>query len=214
MRTVLLVCLSVALAACASRSSNELQLADSEDNHATASTEAPTTSERESEIQVVDPNDLSAVGYGMVRTPWDFCHASLSYDEERGIRFDLVWSGPGTLAPREEWDQHKSPERGEVAAAIIHNGEIVAEPDDNPPAIYGWAGGGLGTSGDMMMFFGWLPSGLGDCWIRVDMLDERHWFLIPRELHQQANGPVAITRPAKDEVVPPATADSDDKLHW
>ena len=156
--------------------------------------------------------DFSMVQFPTIQSPWGGCFVSLSHEEE-GLRFDIVWSGPGTMASEEERAKYKSPKKGDVQAAIVLDEDVVRKPTNGEPRIAAWVGGGLGTSGDMMIFFDCLPGDLNDYWVRIDMLKERHWFLIPYGLGSKPTDRKPVVPTEQGSPRNPTSAGSDDKLH-
>ncbi|MCA8910375.1 MAG: hypothetical protein KDB82_01620 [Planctomycetes bacterium] len=159
------------------------------------------------------PHNFEEIQYSSTKTPWGPCSVSLSQDKEDRLRFDLVWSGPGTMASDEERAKHKSPEKGDVQAAIILADKVVRKPTNGEPVIGFWVGGGLGTSGDMMIFFDYLPADFEDYWVRIDMLKERHWFLIPYGLGSNPADSKSLKSTEQGQPQKPASATGNDTVH-
>ncbi|MCB9894541.1 MAG: hypothetical protein H6839_08835 [Planctomycetes bacterium] len=154
------------------------------------------------------------VVYGAISTPWNGCLANFSHSEAGdGLRFDLLWSRPGDFASKEEKDAFKSPKQGDIRAAIVRGDKVIAEPTNGEPAISAWAGGSLGMTGDMMIFFDWLPADFEDYWIRVDMLKERHWFLIPYGLGSNPKENAGLELVERGGPEQPQAAQKADRLH-
>lgn len=165
------------------------------------------------------------VSYPAIETPWGHASPSLGINESnsrRCLRFDLVFSGPGTMDD-EAWKRHKAPDAEAIRAEILSRSGKVRKPTYGP-RLLGYAGGALGTSGDMLTEFEWLPDDLDDYWIRVQLPERTVWFLIPYGIGSDPTSPTpAISggtgRPRipkgkgeKDEIVPWSYVDYD--LGW
>lgn len=174
--------------------------------------------------------DWKSVDYPRIETPWGHAFVSFSTLEvkpphraRRCLRFDLVFSGPGTVDDQ-AWKNHPVPEAGAVRAEIISQGKVVRAATNGEAKIAGWAGGSLGTSGDMIIEFDWLPDDLEDYWVRVRIRERTVWFLIPYGLGCDPTTPIRSIagrsgapappegRGEKDQIVPWSHVDFD--LGW
>jgi hypothetical protein len=154
------------------------------------------------------------VSFPFMESPWTYVSPSFSLLEDgEGLRFDLSWSGPGSMAGGEVWENHPSPQPGEVQVTIVHPDGTVQMPTNGEPRILGWVGGGLGTTGTMIVTFGWLPADLEDYWVRVDFLENRHWFLIPYGFGSDPEAPMNRTPLERGEPTRPKSASESDAVH-
>ncbi len=94
--------------------------------------------------------------------------------EGPGLRFDLTFSGPGS----EEPEKVPVPLAGDVHV-VMHtpSGEVAPECADSE--IGGWAGGSLGTSGDMTFPLPLQANALREAWIEVRLAKISYWLTVP-----------------------------------
>ena len=170
------------------------------------------------EIVLAASREWERVVYPSVQTPWGQASPSFStlevkppFPARRCLRFDLVFSGPGTTDER-AWEDHAEPEPGAIRAEVISRGKVVRVATNGEARIQGWAGS-RGTSGDLIIEFDWLPDDLDDYWVRARIGDRAVWFLLPygfggdpkKPIHAVAgrSGPPALPegRGERDEIV-------------
>ncbi|HEX7899453.1 MAG TPA: hypothetical protein VF950_16925 [Planctomycetota bacterium] len=160
------------------------------------------------------------VDFPRIETPWGSPSVSLStlemkapYPERRCLRFDLVFQGPGTV-DEEAWKKHPVPPKGAVVADILSRGKVV-RASLNVPAITGWVGGGLGSSGDMLIEFDFLPDDLEDYWVRIKIAERTVWFLIPYGFGSDPLKPLSAVRGAEGPPrAPEGRGEKDQVVAW
>ncbi|MBK8205915.1 MAG: hypothetical protein IPK87_03865 [Planctomycetes bacterium] len=162
------------------------------------------------------PRAFLHVRYGTIST--ECGDASVAFEHSSkgdGLIMQLGWAGPGTSASKEEWRDRPQPRAGDVKAVIVHEGEVVREPTNGEPAVLGWFGGSLSTTGGMTIEFQWLPADYEDYWCRVDVKAQRFWFLIPYGLGSSTKMPLNTTQVERGPPKPPAGAhDTDTVKSW
>jgi hypothetical protein len=117
------------------------------------------------------------ISFGGIRTPWGGPTALLARNAD-GVRLALnFFRKSADVFPDAEGEP--LPKAGEIKASIYKGSDLLYHSQEENPTITSWAGGSLGMQGNLAMSFPHLPPDLNDYWIRVDMLKETHWFLIP-----------------------------------
>jgi hypothetical protein len=148
------------------------------------------------------------IEYPPLATPWGLdgkARPVLGFAEkDRGLRFDLAFSGPGT----DEFEKVPVPIKGDVQVVLYTPGGKVA-PICGDDTVSGWAGGSLGTSGSLTFRFPWQANDLREAWIEVRLAKISYWLTVPygftRDPRESLCPPdPAMERPTPAPVVPEA----------
>ena len=159
------------------------------------------------------------VVYPPLQTPWGQADPSFSileikspFPARRCLRFDLVFSGPGALEEQALKD-HLTPEPGAIRAEIVSRGKVVRATANGE--FLGWAGNSLGTSGDVIIEFDWLPDDLDDYWVRTRIDDRAVWFLLPYGLGCDPKEPIlAVAGRSGPPALPEGRGERDEIVPW
>lgn len=128
---------------------------------------------------------FSSVDYGSVGTPWGLVTSRFSVTSDNEISFSMTFFRSGKVGETGAW-QEPVPEKGDVHGVIVQDGQVVREAKNPEPVIGIWFGRTNSMQGTLSMTFAALPADFGDYWFRIDMLKQRHWFLIPYGLGMKA----------------------------
>jgi hypothetical protein len=159
------------------------------------------------------PRGYDYVSYPSLSASCGTAFVSLGPLETGGLKLSLSWIPSRT--PEGKVEELPGPKKGEVKAAILAEGEVVAEPTNGEPAIIGWIGDGRGSQGAMMIEFEWLPADFEDYWIRLDLKEERFWLLVPYGLGSNPAENGAIKQLARGGPTSPKGAGVKDLvLNW
>ncbi|MCG3182535.1 MAG: hypothetical protein ICCCNLDF_00598 [Planctomycetes bacterium] len=156
-------------------------------------------------------NRIDSVNYGSIDTPWGFSWVSL-WQLEDGVSLSLRFFS-NMFDEEGRMQSPTGPAPGDIKMSVVCDGKVVRDARNANLIVNSWVGGMGSVQGSSSGEFDWLPPDFKDYWVRVDVKNVRHWFLIPYGLGadpaEHGNMlPVEAAGPAR-----PAGASAEDQVH-